>query len=311
MLKRAHVIAAIAVVVLTAAGLASTPVMRQGAGDRGIELSSRLTTSPAEMETPRIGLAAAAGYTITPHHYNALGSNGTVTQRFNARDLALFLFEADQGWSLSYVEACLGDVISLVLDSGRLTQKLFGGTARETNCGEGAVFGTAIMTIGNLVPDAQDPDYAWTYTTQLASPCSIANGDECRKMVCLRFDVFGIVTASCSTHLAPRRSDGSTVVSEKQANDYAFLSTVFAGGTFRIMSGDLNLLTNELPPTYYQNNRDGTYGDTFNVITGLTQKIDYIWIQNGGGGQLVLGRAANCSRRDASDHCYTAGTKSF
>lgn len=307
MLKRSHALAALAAAILTVSSVASTPVMRDADGNRSDELSSRLTSSSGEADTPSIRLAAAAGYTINPHHYNAFGAAGTNSQRFNARDLALYLFELDQGWSLSLNEACSSDTLHLVAESGRLTGRLYGETATDTDCGSGAVYGVAILTIGNVVGSGLEGQYA----RQTVIGCQVSTA-ECRKMVCLKFDVYGIITASCSTHLAPRRaSDGSTAIPQEQANDYAYFSTIFAGGTFRIMSGDFNLLPNELSGTFYSNNRDGTYGDTFNVLGSLNQKIDYIWIQNGGGGALVWGRGAICSRKDASDHCYTAGTKNF
>jgi hypothetical protein len=304
-LKRSNALVVVAVAVLAVSGVASPPVMPEADGSRSDELSSWSVSPSGEVEAPSIRLAAAAGYTINPHHYNVLGSNGTTSQRFNARDLALYLFDLDQGWSLSLNEACSADTLHLVDKSSRLSGRLFGETAANTNCGGGAEYGTAILTIGNVV----GLGYEKQYTTQSVSGCNVAVS-ECRKMVCLQFDVYGLITTSCSTHLTPRRaSDGSTEIPRKQANDYAYFSTIYAGSTFRIMSGDFNLLTNELPPTFYQNNRDGTYGNTFNVLTSLIYKFDYIWIQNGGGGSLVQGREAICSRRDASDHCYTVGTK--
>ncbi len=164
-----------------------------------------------------------------------------------------------------------------------------------------------MLHIGNQLSDFKEHQYA----DQDVTPCRIYEGRECRKMLCLKFDVYGIITASCTTHLAPVPSrTGSTAVPFEQASDYAYISTLFAGSSFRIMAGDLNLVVNQLPPTFYNNNRDGTYGNTFDLQNSLTAKIDYIWLENGRG-EYVYARRAICSKPGASDHCYTVGTKDF
>lgn len=265
------------------------------------ETVSHQSPSPAAPETdmPVLNTASQSGFNIFKHHYN-ICSNICSSYRSTSRNLALYMFEADTAWSLSLNEACFSDVTSLVNSSGRITG--YGWvTTRSYVASCGGSFGNAVLTIGGFV-DGFNHRYEDQHTG--TGNCSISSA-ECRAMVCRKYSVFGIVTTSCSSHLQANNES----LAFRQANAYAFFSTLFAQNVFRYLGGDLNLTPTQLPPVYNASYIDITHGLTYHTRQGLTKKIDYIHVQNTGWSYVDI-RPAYCPT-NASDHCYTAGTIGF
>lgn len=253
--------------------------------------------------------AAAAGYNIIAHHYNLFGNKGTPSQRTEARNLALFLAEVDGAWSLSLNEACFSDVTYIAYGSARMDDRVTWTIVakRADNCG------TYSYGIASLSTGAWDNELVWQYAAQVGGAgCSIDTG-ECRKMLCRRCNVFGIITTSCTTHLQPNDTSTSTTA-RQQALDYEYLSTYWAAGTFRYLAGDFNLNAylpvNPVPQIFYDFYRAGAVGKTWHTRTSENRRIDFIWVQNGGGA-FVTPRGSICQQVSASDHCYLAATMQF
>jgi len=291
--KRSYALLVVAAAILMLSVFATPPVPPTGSG--GVS-ASRESEEALTESSPRLD-TAAGGLIINAHHYN-LCSNVCDYARASSLNLALYLFEADGGWSLSLNEACFSDVMNLVERSGRITGYHFAVTkVNVPGCG---TYGNAVLTIGNKVWGAEY-QYAGQRLSNgnvVVNNCYVSSSTECRKMVCAKYDVFGIVTQACSTHLEPNNDDLATL----QANDYTWVGTSWAGGNFRILAGDFNITPDRLHPVYRDAYRDGIYGNTFNARTGLREKIDYIFVQ---AGPYIPPKAAFCPT-DRSDHCYTS-----
>lgn len=291
MTTRSYSLLAAAVAILLLTVLSGPP-----APSSATESGGTVATESSPVESAPVLELAAAGLIIKPHHYN-LCSNNCSEQRLASLTLARYLVDEDDAWSLSLNEACFSDVMNLLRESTRFPDLNYTFTVTKYNVPGCGTYGNAVLTIGNRVWNAE---YQYALQGTGRGNCIVGEKVECRKMVCSRYDVFGIITQACSTHLL--NSNDSTAL--EQSRDYTYMATYWAGNYFRILAGDFNVNPDQLrrDGNYFLPYTSGTSGYTHDAHGALNEQLDYIYVQDG---PYVPPVQAFCPR-DRSDHCYTS-----
>lgn len=262
-------------------------------------LADNTPTLPPEYHGNSGQLAMLAGFTIESHQYNICSSLCAATIE-DTIDTALYLFEVSEAWTLSLNEACHNNAVDLRDRSGRITGFSFVITKRNVRaCGSDGRFGNAILTIGSGISYTTH-----RYVDQSPSPCSLASGHECRAMVCRKFNVLGIVTAACSSHLARPNTNDQGVAYESKASAYS-------GNMFYSLAGDHNQEPSNIPSIFAAAYTDGSSGATWDPTAwgGESKKFDYMHFVDGWASSIIPQPPVCLTGR--SDHCYVVGNAIF
>lgn len=233
--------------------------------------------------TPDVGATAV---TLTAQQYNmcsaSCGNHATASNLIS-------WFNSTSPWATSVNEYCSGDPISFKYAAYWLPTRL-----AVAGCG-GASYGVVVSAPNPVTT------YAYYYTPQgggAPSSCLPSSSYECRGMICIQANVFGLLYTACSTHLL----NSNTSIAEQQANAYTFVATAWKAEP-RVLGGDFNLTPGTVPSVYSSNYLAGVYNATF-PSSGPTTQFDYLYLSlPAANGASVISPYCGGSP-PPSDHCY-------
>jgi hypothetical protein len=234
-----------------------------------------LTSSPA----------GATSATVTAQQFNMCSAKcGNHTA---AANLASY-FNTTAPWATSLNEVCASDPLSL-----HYTALFFATKYSVAGC-PGGTFGIEVSAAGYT-----GANFHYAYTAQAAgipANCSTSASYECRQMICVKANVFGLLDTTCATHLMD-----DTSISIPEAGEYAFAGAAYAAGQSRFLSGDFNQTPGQLPGAYTPYLRS-VVGNTIEAPSP-SEIIDYI---EGYPGSANSSPAPYCSytKTQISDHCF-------
>lgn len=256
-----------------------------------------LTSALVGVQVPRSEASATPfGAILKSHHFNMC--SGVCGNRTNVRNLVQFFMASDGPHTVSLNEACLADVLAIQAQMGWPGPGYY--EATETSAcpfvsGWGNSFGNAAFVVGNNVVPSGGPFFEQK-----------PGATEIRGYACAKGDTYIGPLVSCAAHLL----NNDVPRAQTQGSEYSFwvASDPRTNYPLRILSGDMNLTSGQLPPVF-----PGYYGS---IVTGYTftapspsSKIDHIFILNPNLTYQFPGSARYCdfSSTNYSDHCYIFG----